>query len=90
MKGPVLHKAARGIAGAAIAAATTVAVVSPAGAVPRPDPIGAHQHYLAVPGAPGEVIVGPDSCERGGSRQFDEFHHNVHAGPAPVAGRACP
>jgi hypothetical protein len=67
-----------------------VMVDSAAAEPPRPNPIFAHQHYLVVPGAVGEVTVGPDACEGGESRQFDEFHFNVHVGPAPISGRACP
>lgn len=82
---------ARGLVACALAITAVAALAQPTSAQPpRPDPVGAHEHFLVVPGAPGEVVVGPNSCQRGGSRQFDEVHHNVHAGPAPISGRACP
>lgn len=82
-------------AGAALTA--LVAFGGPVGAEPpRPNPIFAHQHFLDVDGQSGgnaartEVVVGPDACEDGESRQFDEVHLNVHLGPSPVSGRLCP
>jgi hypothetical protein len=47
----------------------------PAGA----DHVPPHQHFLVAPD--GTLIpVGPDSCARGPSTAFDNFHFNVHLG----------
>jgi hypothetical protein len=77
--------------GVAIAFAAMAPVVAgadaPGGSVPP------HQHY-AVNGN-GELIpIGPDACDDGQSRQFDNMHIHVHRG-APgghgtVVGLPCP
>ncbi len=66
---------------ACIAIALVAAVLAPgaASAAPPAGSVPAHQHYVVT--ATGVwVPVGPNSCERGTSRQFDEFHTNVHRG----------
>lgn len=40
-----------------------------------------HQHFV-VNGAGETIGVGPNACEDGPSIEFDNFHLNVHSGPA--------
>jgi hypothetical protein len=65
-----------GVALAIATAAMAPLVVSadpPGGSVPP------HQHYVV--NANGELVpIGPNSCEDGTSRQFDNVHFNVHRG----------
>jgi hypothetical protein len=47
-----------------------------------PAPIGAHQHFLVLPGADEtRLAVGPDICANPDADQgFFGFHQNIHAG----------
>jgi len=64
----------------AIGAAALLAAAAPAGANVV---VGAHQHVVTTPGA--TVSIGPDACVKGAGTDFQNFHHNVHAGSAAAA-----
>jgi hypothetical protein len=74
-----LKLAVAGSAAAAAALATTLAFASAAGGEPPGGVVPIHQHYVVD--ANGALLpVGPDACNDGPSKQFDNFHFNIHLG----------
>ena len=67
------------------AGALLLATGSALAAAPVPT-VFPHQHFV-VNGAGERVPVGPSACEDGPSIAFDNFHLNVHSGPAGSDGR---
>jgi hypothetical protein len=79
--------------GAVVLMASGGILVASASAQPPAGQVPAHQHYVVT--ADGDLVpVGPDSCEDGQSRQFDNFHLNGHVGVpgahGVIVGRSCP
>lgn len=71
------------IAASIIGVGPAVLAGPPGGNVPP------HKHFVVLPD--GDLVeVGPDSCANGPSRQFDNFHFNVHLGNPNVVGQGCP
>jgi hypothetical protein len=77
---------AKALFGAAMLSVIAFAA-SPGSADPPDGFVTPHQHYIIT--ADGDhVAVGPDSCSNGPSRQFDNFHNNVHFGKPGLHGVA--
>lgn len=79
--------------GAFVAATAGGLLIASAATAAPPQPVvGAHQHWVLT-GTGTYVPVGPDSCERGQSIQFDNFHLNGHLGMpgsiGVIVGRGC-
>ena len=72
--------------GAFVAATGGGLLVAAAATASPPQPVvSAHRHWVLT--ATGEyVAVGPNSCDRGASIQFDNFHFNGHAGVPGING----
>jgi hypothetical protein len=81
-------KVGLGLLFAATAVAPAIATAGPPGGVVQP-----HQHYVQSEGN-GLVPVGPNACQDGPSKQFDNFHLNGHVGEpgarGVIVGRGCP
>ena len=79
--------------GALVALSGLGLAVSSATAAPPEPQIAPHRHYVVTSDDGRLVPVGPNSCERGPSVQFDNFHLNGHLGPpgqhGVVVGRGC-
>lgn len=70
------------IAASFISVAPAVLAGPPGGNVPP------HRHFVELPS--GDLIeVGPDACANGPSRQFDNFHNNVHLGNPNIVAGGC-
>lgn len=83
---------ARLACGAFVAVTGAGFLVAAAAADPPAGVVGAHQHWVLTHSG-SYVPVGPNSCEGGQSRQFDNFHLNGHVGEpgsrGVIVGRAC-
>ncbi|HVF20761.1 MAG TPA: hypothetical protein VNA14_11015 [Mycobacteriales bacterium] len=70
----------------AITASACVGALAPPAAATHEGHVHPHQHYIT--NANGDRMpIGPNACQNGPSRQFDNFHNNVHRGEPGQGGR---
>ena len=74
------------LACAAVSAGALLLGTAPVLATAPEPTVFPHQHFV-VSGAGERIPVGPNACEDGPSIAFDNFHNNVHFGPAGAQGK---